>query len=1280
MKKLLIVLLFCLPISLFALTPVSESEWNGAESNANTVLLNSTISAKLSNQWGYDLDYFSFTPASNTTTTFEISSGTPLKIELIEHCAQTNSTVVSSAISPPNIMTFALASNTKYCIKVSYAQMGVEIPYVLTLSSNQSPIANHKFFPIPKNTPLSTNIMTNGGVADSDPDGDTLSVAKKTDPLHGTITLNSNGNLLYVPRTDFTGTDSFVYILSDSAGHSVEANVIIEVSNQHPLANDKYFGTPIDTLLSKNVMSEGGLVDSDPSGGSIGVSEWTNPTHGTLSLKGNGDFIYSPNSAFLGTDTFTYAIVNQNQLSASATVFIQVYDNGDEFVPSFDTASVGVVCGVFEDVLQTHKHKSTINLIGSTAISSGGCVLNTSEITNGGWQTLTCPNGSAMASGIESSALSVQYSNPPDTSAVTLSPNSASLDVSVSSNETLTQSAYRKIAFTWTAPHVPLSVDFSNVTKINEIVFTVDNTVSFSTPTPYNLEIGTVSGNANSVLKTNTVPKNIKIKTFTLSSGAKVDFEAAQTIQMDKAQFARDDSSIHLKAPYVKIGHLRQDQSGSEGRSYVTITADYIDIGHLDLSELATLTIKPYTPGKRILFRSNRITASSTNTMIVSSGNYYTKEFNIPGTSDSSSIRALDDKQLINLFIDGDFKPGNNPGINSDGNKGNYGDLPAANFLMFVKGNLETGGGGTTFNATIYVEGTTVFGSPSYLKGALSSGGNIHLNQGVELWYDQTISEGGWAACTQNPVVLVNIGNLDAVDSFAAGYTAGRGLKTKVANKDNYTVDVLYLGEEGTPVAYGGSTPLFVLLALSDAACGTPTAQLTSAMIPSGAKSATSSSFQMVSHAQKEARVRFYYLDLDNLPGGNHSNCLNSSAGANALKGVPACFNSHKKLEDAFGAEIAAKCGAGGRPACKSSSYANGLPNAPYDNDYGCLACLADVLNGPKCSSDLFAIRPERFTSDLEANQQLIAGGENLITFQAKQFEGDGTIGYHEVENSSFVVDVNISDTSKICAETSINFSPSIAFVDGAVIQSYNLPNVGDYNLTIYEKPGFEFALVDADDTPDNERYIAPYVQQVSIVPDHFLVEGTFGNSGEDFSYLSDFVKNPTPAARNVSALLDLNVTARNALNVPTSNYTALCYAKDGNITLRTNTQGTDLVGLNHLLWYETEHDVNGTIPLGSGVNYEMAMKGVQFDSVATEGMAEVKYRINFDRQTNVAVEPFVFHAIGVDVSNEDDRNGTIALNQNATFSMDVFMRQSTVSGEKVEQHGCIMRCIAGIV
>ncbi|MBN2509775.1 MAG: tandem-95 repeat protein, partial [Spirochaetales bacterium] len=61
-------------------------------------------------------------------------------------------------------------------------------------------------------------------VNDSDVDGDTLSITEFTQGSHGTVTAEGD-SLRYTPDTDYSGTDSFTYTISDGNGGTASATV-----------------------------------------------------------------------------------------------------------------------------------------------------------------------------------------------------------------------------------------------------------------------------------------------------------------------------------------------------------------------------------------------------------------------------------------------------------------------------------------------------------------------------------------------------------------------------------------------------------------------------------------------------------------------------------------------------------------------------------------------------------------------------------------------------------------------------------------------------------------------------------------------------------------------------------------------------------------------------------------------------------------------------------------------------------------------------------------------
>lgn len=90
---------------------------------------------------------------------------------------------------------------------------------------NDAPVAVGDSASTTVDTEVTITVLAN----DTDVDGDTLTVTGATTPSHGTVTINTDNTVTYSPATDYTGTDSFTYTVSDG-NLSDSASVAIEVT------------------------------------------------------------------------------------------------------------------------------------------------------------------------------------------------------------------------------------------------------------------------------------------------------------------------------------------------------------------------------------------------------------------------------------------------------------------------------------------------------------------------------------------------------------------------------------------------------------------------------------------------------------------------------------------------------------------------------------------------------------------------------------------------------------------------------------------------------------------------------------------------------------------------------------------------------------------------------------------------------------------------------------------------------------------------------------------
>src|SRR5262249_5159526 len=122
------------------------------------------------------------------------------------------------------------------------------------------------------------------------------------------LALNTDGTFTYTPDSNFNGSDTFTYLVTDSAaGESSIQTVSITVDPVTDLAGaDDSFTTNEDVVLSGNV----GTNDSTTSGATLCFASLHDPPPISLALNTDGTFTYTPDSNFNGSDTFTYLVTD----------------------------------------------------------------------------------------------------------------------------------------------------------------------------------------------------------------------------------------------------------------------------------------------------------------------------------------------------------------------------------------------------------------------------------------------------------------------------------------------------------------------------------------------------------------------------------------------------------------------------------------------------------------------------------------------------------------------------------------------------------------------------------------------------------------------------------------------------------------------------------------------------------------------------------------------------------------------------------------------------------
>ncbi len=197
-------------------------------------------------------------------------------------------------------------------------------------SVNDLPVAIADSFTVLEDQIVSGNVLTND--SDADHPTSTLTAQIISNPANAdSFSLNPDGSFSYTPKPNFNGIDRFTYVAIDPLGGASNTAIVsltITPVNDAPVAvNDGVYTASAGGTLT--VSSTNGILrnDTDVEGTALTATLVTAPTNGTVSLSGDGSFVYRPTGTFAGTDVFTYRASDGSLASNLATVTLSVGAN-----------------------------------------------------------------------------------------------------------------------------------------------------------------------------------------------------------------------------------------------------------------------------------------------------------------------------------------------------------------------------------------------------------------------------------------------------------------------------------------------------------------------------------------------------------------------------------------------------------------------------------------------------------------------------------------------------------------------------------------------------------------------------------------------------------------------------------------------------------------------------------------------------------------------------------------------------------------------------------------
>jgi hypothetical protein len=282
-----------------------------------------------------------------------------------------NYQILDASANQAGIYDVIVSNSVGSVISIS-ALLTVNVEVNLT---NTNPVAVNDLAVTEEDFSVTINVLEN----DSDSDGDSLSITGVTSS-QGSALINTDYSITFIPNSNFNGTGSITYSLSDGQGGLSTATVSINVSpvNDSPVGTNDAVITQEDTPVSINVLAN----DTDIDGNNLEILS-ASAINGSVSITSLNTLTFTPTTNFNGSGLITYTIHDGQGASAEARVAVTVNAVNDSPVGHNDAVSTLEDTPVSIDVLanDTDIDGDSLNILDASAINGSVSISDQNILT-----------------------------------------------------------------------------------------------------------------------------------------------------------------------------------------------------------------------------------------------------------------------------------------------------------------------------------------------------------------------------------------------------------------------------------------------------------------------------------------------------------------------------------------------------------------------------------------------------------------------------------------------------------------------------------------------------------------------------------------------------------------------------------------------------------------------------------------------------------------------------------------------------------------------------------
>ncbi|MEN9848351.1 MAG: hypothetical protein RL368_1091, partial [Pseudomonadota bacterium] len=215
-----------------------------------------------------------------------------------------------------------LGNSDSAVVAVNIPASNIINPAVLLARDDALTIATESLVKI-----IASSLLSN----DFNPSGELIKITALGAAVKGSISLDSNNDVIFTKSADFNGVGEFDYQITGASGKTSTAHVILTSlpsnNNLLPQAQADSLGTqaknqpvtiPVSQLLTN---------DSDPQDASavLKVQRVLTPVHGTVQLDATAEnVIFTPEAGYVGKAGFSYVVNNGARSSLPAVVTLDI--------------------------------------------------------------------------------------------------------------------------------------------------------------------------------------------------------------------------------------------------------------------------------------------------------------------------------------------------------------------------------------------------------------------------------------------------------------------------------------------------------------------------------------------------------------------------------------------------------------------------------------------------------------------------------------------------------------------------------------------------------------------------------------------------------------------------------------------------------------------------------------------------------------------------------------------------------------------------------------------